>query len=376
MTRSSRILAILLALLICMSGVAAFASGKLTTTGKVNLRSGPSLDNTSLGTVPKGTSLTYTESDVDDRDVVWYYVSYNGKHGWISSVYVKTSGDSTLGKVTTTGKVNLRSGPGLDFTSLDTVPVDTTLSYSESDVDERGVTWYRVSYGGKHGWISSVYTNKGGSSASGKVTTTGKVNLRSGPGLDYSSLGTVPDGTTLSFSDSDIDERGVTWYRVSYGGKHGWISSVYTSKGSGGSSASGKVTTTGKVNLRNGAGLDYSSLGTVPNGTTLSYTKTSVDDRGVTWYRVSYNGKQGWISSVYTSSGSGGSSSSGKVRATGSTNVRSGPSLDYKSVGTMDSGDTAPYKGEKKKDDRGVYWYKISFKGKTAWVSSKYTDLD
>ena len=53
------------------------------------------------------------------------------------------------------------------------------------------------------------------------------------------------------------------------------------------------------VEFRSGAGLGYVSLGTVPSGVTLSYNKTSTDPRGVVWYRVSYGGQTGWISSKY-----------------------------------------------------------------------------
>ena len=44
--------------------------------------------------------------------------------------------------------------------------------------------------------------------------------------------------------------------------------------------------------------------------------------------------------------------------------------------GTMHTGETAKYLGETKKDERGVAWYKVSFNGKTGWVSSKYGKLN
>ena len=61
------------------------------------------------------------------------------------------------------------------------------------------------------------------------------------------------------------------------------------------------VEATGSVNVRRGAGLGYSSLGTVEKGTRLTYLNSStVDDRGVIWYLVSYEGVTGWVSSRYT----------------------------------------------------------------------------
>ncbi len=284
------------------------------------------------------------------------------------------------GSVTTTGQLNLRTGPGLDYASVGTVPKGVTLSYTNTAVDDRGVTWFRVHYGSKKGWISSTYTNYGGgggyTSASGTVTTTGQLNLRTGAGLYYSSIGTVPKGVTLSYSGTDVDDRGVTWFRVNYNGKHGWISSTYTNYGSGYASVSGKVTTTGKLNLRTGPALYYMSLGTVPSGVTLVYTDTDVDDRGVVWYRVTYGGDTGWISSMYTNLGGGSYYSGNRVVITSSVNVRTGPGLGYKSIGTLERYDSAPYKGVKSVDDRGIAWYKINYQGKTGWVSSVYSYID
>ena len=64
--------------------------------------------------------------------------------------------------------------------------------------------------------------------------------------------------------------------------------------------AAGKIKTTGDVNIRKGPGLDYATSGNVGSGKVFEYDKTSVDERGVKWYKVSYNGKTGWISSKYS----------------------------------------------------------------------------
>ena len=53
--------------------------------------------------------------------------------------------------------------------------------------------------------------------------------------------------------------------------------------------------------------------------------------------------------------------------------VRTGPGLDYKSIGTLHRGDDARFLGETAIDDRGVLWYMIRWNGKRAWVSSRYT---
>ena len=57
----------------------------------------------------------------------------------------------------------------------------------------------------------------------------------------------------------------------------------------------------------------------------------------------------------------------------GKSYVRTGPGLDYKSLGVLHRGDDARYLHETAIDERGVLWYKIRFNGKSAWVSSRYT---
>lgn len=266
----------------------------------------------------------------------------------------------------------------------------------------------------------------------GKVKTTGSVNVRSGPGLDYKSLGSVKKGTTFEYQgESKKDDRGVTWYRVKYDGStKAWVSSKYATlsgASSGGSasgstssdsssSASGKdvgygtVKAMASVNIRKGPGLSYKTLGSVSEGTVLTYQgERYKDDRGVYWYRVSYGGSnKAWISSTYASLSKGASTTTssgvsasgnaseanratpaptatpqstpvpdyGRVSILASLNVRLGPGLDFDSIGTVGENKTLKYHGESCTDDRGVTWYRVTFDGRDdAWVSGMHAQL-
>ena len=137
--------------------------------------------------------------------------------------------------------------------------------------------------------------------AAGKIRTEGQVNVRKGPGLDYTSVGTMKAGKVLEFDKTSKDERGVIWYHV----KGGWISSKYTAQIEGSvdkdKKASGKtVKATGNMHLRKGPGLDYAEMGVIKAGKTATYLgSTKKDARGVAWYKVSFNSKTGWVSSKY-----------------------------------------------------------------------------
>ena len=71
--------------------------------------------------------------------------------------------------------------------------------------------------------------------------------------------------------------------------------------------------------------------------------------------------------------GGKGSGNTRIVASAGKSNVRSGPGLDYKSIGVLHLDESAKYLGSYSTDDRGVRWFKISWNGRSAWVSSRYT---
>lgn len=68
-----------------------------------------------------------------------------------------------LAEVRTTGNVNLRTGPGLDFEIVGSVAPDAELVYlGETRTDSRGVDWYLVEFKGGESWISSRYSELSG----------------------------------------------------------------------------------------------------------------------------------------------------------------------------------------------------------------------
>ena len=223
--------------------------------------------------------------------------------------------------------------------------------------------------------------------------TGGSVNVRSGAGTGYSVKTSLSQGTIVQCTGKAAkDSGGNTWYQIKYGGVTGWVSAGYAKKTSASSSSytgpevsmKGKsvVITGATVNVRSKPNLNGTDLGVVTKGTTLTFKgKKSTDARGVAWYKVSYNGKTGWVSSKFSkvtgsgSSGSGGSSSGTKVVTTGNVTIRKSANKESAALGYISSGETVKYLGSKKKDSRGVVWYKIKYDGMTGWVSSKYSKL-
>jgi N-acetylmuramoyl-L-alanine amidase len=134
--------------------------------------------------------------------------------------------------------------------------------------------------------------------AGSTIYTTGDVNLRTGPGLDYSVYTSVKKGTTMEYlNEYAYDNRDVKWYKVYYNDCTLWVSSRFSTF----STPSSKVVTTGEVNLRWGPGKDYDIYGSVGKGKSMPYAGSSCYDyRGVKWYKVYYNGNDLWVSSRYS----------------------------------------------------------------------------
>ena len=212
--------------------------------------------------------------------------------------------------------------------------------------------------------------------------SSGDSYIRSTPSLSGKSLGMLPQGASAAYlGETSVDNRGVAWYRISYGGITGWVSSMYTTlSGSGSYSYSSDYGTVygsdGDSNIRSTPSLSGKDIGTLPQGASATYLgQTSVDNRGVAWYRISYGGVTGWVSSMYTTLSDSYSSSGAVYASDGDSYIRSTPSLYGTQVGMLPQGSSAAYLGQTSVDNRGVAWYMISYGGVTGWVSSMYTTL-
>lgn len=151
--------------------------------------------------------------------------------------------------------------------------------------------------------LIAVMMMSGAALAAGQIRTDGKVNVRKGAGRDYGVKGTVNAGTVLNYDDTHKDERGVTWYHIT-NGKGGWVSSMYATQLSGSGKATAKnakhVVATGNMNVRTGPGLDHAEMGVMKTGRTAKFLgKVKKDARGVAWYKISFEGENGWVSSKY-----------------------------------------------------------------------------
>ncbi len=144
------------------------------------------------------------------------------------------------------------------------------------------------------------------------VKVTGStVNVRKGAGTSYSVIGAVKRNQTFTYLGSKKDSSGRTWYKIQYTStKTAWITSQYSKLIKGTSSttttttasaSTTKVKITGNpVNIRSGAGMSYSIIGSVKKNQTFTYLGSKKASNGRVWYKIQYSSsKTGWVTSQF-----------------------------------------------------------------------------
>jgi uncharacterized protein YraI len=222
-----------------------------------------------------------------------------------------TSGTLTAGasagpeKLYTTSALNLRSQPSLSSSVLLVIPSGAAVG----DQEEEQNGFSKISYSGSIGWAKSEYLTggDGGSSDSGnpnnaayrgQATTTSAVNLRSGAGTNYGIKMQLPTGAVVEV----YDDYAYYFWLVKYNGQFGWVHADFLlmdyDMGSDIPAYTGIGLTTTTVNLRSGAGTNYSVLAVVPANAQIELYEGPAGS----WGRVRYNGQFGYIHSDYIAS--------------------------------------------------------------------------
>lgn len=143
--------------------------------------------------------------------------------GWVSLNYVYQDGtsgtDSCKGIVTGT-QLNVRGGPGTNYDSVNTLTYGKRVNVLER-IKINGTTWGCID----GGWISMDYIYVDGTTGtgSGTGTVTGDgLNIRSGPGTGFGSVGSLNKGDTVKiYAQFEIGD--MTWGCTD----KGWVSMSY-----------------------------------------------------------------------------------------------------------------------------------------------------
>lgn len=239
-------------------------------TGFLNVRSGPSAQFAAVATVPGGTELGVLGTAGDG---VWYQVALpNGQAGWVNVEFTIPRGDFTnvplvgsssvqvIPNVPSTGNavpvvppnlarsvvvvntsaLNVRTGPGARFATVFTAAGGTEFPVLGVTPD---LLWYFVETPAGPGWVASEFVLFRGdpevtpiisyeSIPEGElaiqtpvvVVNTSFLNVRSGPGAQFTQVTTVRGGTELPVLGLASD--GV-WFLVRTPAGDGWVNNEF-----------------------------------------------------------------------------------------------------------------------------------------------------
>ncbi len=272
--------------------------------------------------------------------------------------------------VSNTSSLNLRSGPGYEYSIVGTASRDEWVNI-QSSID--GWDYVTVVKSGKTGYMVNSFLrheNTDGNSI-GVVrnkTATGFLNLREYPSYSAKVLGIYYNGATCR-----VLSHLSGWYMVEIESTVGYFREEFLAVTSGTtaivSAANGKP-----VNVRTGPSMNYPVVGSVE-----PTTEVLVLLKGNGFWQISFNGQTGFMSSVFLkeSKGSGhspvitngylivNSSNTGKV------NLRAEPSTSSKVLMKYDNGTRLEV------IEGGLTWCKIYGKstGLTGYIMTRYTTV-
>ncbi len=186
----------------------------IVTASQLNVRKSPSTDAERVSSLNFGARV-----EILEKSGSWGRT----KDGWIHLDHVYqdgTTGEKTAKGIVTGSELNIRSGPGTGYASVGSLDYGDRVTILEQ-FTYNGVTWGCT----KEGWISMQYIYVDGTDTEDKIyglITADQLNIRSGPGTAYDSVGSLEygDEVTILF---ELTVGDVTWGNI----EKGWISMEY-----------------------------------------------------------------------------------------------------------------------------------------------------
>lgn len=130
------------------------------------------------------------------------------------------------------------------------------------------------------------------------ASTVASLNLRSGPGTQYSVRRLLPCGARVYVGSGPFNTY---WYKVSWAGSSGYVHGGFLAQQSAPAQrCAGGATSTAALNLRTGPGTSYPVVRLIPTGGRLTVVSGPLNGA---WYRASYNGASGYVHGAYLAQG-------------------------------------------------------------------------
>lgn len=267
-------------------------------------------------------------------------------------------------------QTNLRSGPGTDFSILQTLPFGSVFTINDGPVSNGGYTWYKITGDSGLGWCveTNLEATGGGSPAEFAVgdqvvVGTDVLNLRAAPGLFASVVARLVTNDGGRVVDGPNRADGYDWYRLQTDQGNGWAVADYLVARGGQTAAfdAGAMVTvnTDGLRLRSSASLSASVVAVISFGSRLAVVSGPLAQDGHAWYAVSSPDQgMGWCAGEFLVAG--GFAAGDKVHVVdGRLNLRAGPGIGSAPLAVMADGTPLKITDGPRTAD-GYDWYGVS----------------
>jgi len=224
----------------------------------------------------------------------------------------------TIGTVTTSegSTLNLRKGPGTEYTSLKSLKDGTEVEILCYETDSSGSKWYKSAYSGTTGYLIARYVTVSETGQAQNPTeypaylkVTASVSLRKTMSTSGTKLAGLSAGTAVKAISRKTNSAGKVWYEIYLAdGTHGYALASCFERITSASEIPEALTeleiagrygvTTGTVVLRKGPGSSYSSLTKLSKNTVVEVLGEITPSKTV-WYHVRSGDLEGYLSGLY-----------------------------------------------------------------------------
>lgn len=213
------------------------------------------------------------------------------------------------------------------------------------------------------------------------VVKEGPLNVRSGPGVTYASLGKIAIGTKVTVSAISTVNN-VQWYRITFQSKTGYICGKYVQTFASQTLFSTAKTATviqGPLNVRSGPATGYLLLGSIEPQKSIQVLGVYYKYGTEKWYRIIWNDKLAYISASYVALNTSGctvtkypANKYGVMNTTAY--VRTGPGAEHSAVAQAILGKSGYFIGEIT-NPLGEKWYLFMYSYAICYIPSDSVTL-
>ncbi|MEH7612424.1 SH3 domain-containing protein [Gottfriedia acidiceleris] len=308
-----------------------------------------------------------TQNIVNSIDQTWLRVSYNGKTLYVNSADVTKSAVATFAqtKYKAIKNTSLYQTYGASSKVLSSIPSGTVISSSK-----RVGNWYSVTLNGKTGYVyinnfTKVNEVKYETTSTAYYFTKAVTNLYATPDATKPVVTTVNGDNGFASTQKATDLVGKIWYRINYNGKNLYVKSEDVSANSFTTFTTTKYKALNATYLYESFGNASKQLIQIPKDTVIPISKKIGN-----WYSVSYNGVNGYVRTA----------DFGKSDVVTITNITDTTYITTSELNLRQTYDTSsalltviPVNMVLMATDKtSNNWYKVSYNGKTGYVSGSY----